>query len=346
MKKILFVGLRALGDMLLVQPAIRAVRDTCPDAQIHCLVDQPLEKLFSEEPLIDRVVILPRENNRRNRNIQGFLRYARFLLDLRKERYDLAVDLFTRGPRSRIIVFLAGAPRRVGIRDHVHFPDRWIYTDQKRIPNSLNQLFDQESYLVGRLGFSPQNDFPELSVHPHNLEEARALMGDFPTEGGGGFLAVFPGSGLPNKNWPARNFRDLMIRILQRGVRIVVLGGPLDAGPFGQLKELFPDPDPRILWIRQSDLTVLKGILALSRGAVGNDSGPLHMAQAVGKRVVVLFGPGDHISYRPYRGRLLRAGLACSPCQSFVKDCPDNQCMKAISVNQAEEALEQEGLLE
>ena len=346
MKKILFVGLRALGDMILVLPAIRAVRDTCSDAQIHCLLDQPMEKLFAEEPMIDKIVVLPRGNGRKNRKIQGFLTYSRFLLDLRKERYDLAIDLFTRGPRSRIIIFSSGAPRRLGIRDHVHFPDRWVYTDQRRIPNSLNQLFDQESCLVGRLGFSPQNDFPELSVHPHNLDEARDLMGAFPTEGGKGFLAVFPGSGLPNKNWPARNFRDLMIRILQRGVRIVVLGGPLDAGPFGQLQAFFPETDSRILWIRQSDLTVLKGILALSRGAVGNDSGPLHMAQAVGKPVVVLFGPGDHISYRPYRGRLVRAGLACSPCQSFVNDCPDNQCMKAISVNQAEEALEQEGLLE
>jgi ADP-heptose:LPS heptosyltransferase len=345
-KKILFVGLRALGDMILVLPAIRAVRDTCSDAQIHVLVDQPLEKLFAEEPLIDRIVVLPRGNRRKNQKIQDFLRYSRFLLDLRKERYDLAIDLFTRGPRSRIIVFSSGATRRLGLRDHVHFPDRWVYTDQSRIPNSLNQLFDQESYLIGRLGFSPKNDFPELTLHPHNLEEARALMGALPTEGEKGFLAVFPGSGLPNKNWPARNFRDLMIRILQRGLRIVVLGGPLDADPFGQLKEFFPEPDPRICWIRQSDLTVLKGILALSRGAVGNDSGPLHMAQAVGKSVVVLFGPGDHISYRPYRGRMVHAGLACSPCQSFVKDCPDNQCMKAISVNQVEEALLQEGLLE
>lgn len=346
MKKILFVGLRALGDMILVLPALRAVRDSCPDAQIHYLLDKPLEPLFSEEPSIDRVIVLPRENGQKSRKMEGLLRYSRFLWKLRKEGYDLAIDLFTRGPRSRVIVFSSGAARRLGIRDHVHFPDRWVYTDQVRIPNSLNQLFDQTSYMVGRLGFFPNNDLPELTVHPHNLEKAEALLGAFPAGRRQGFLAIFPGSGLPNKNWPVQNFRKLMLRILERDVWIVVLGGPLDEGPFGQLKKLFPEPDPRISWIRQSDLTVLKGILSLSRGAVGNDSGPLHMAQAVGKPVVVLFGPGDHVSYRPFRGTPVRTGLACSPCQSFVKDCPDNQCMKRISVDQVFDALERQGLLE
>lgn len=90
----------------------------------------------------------------------------------------------------------------------------------------------------------------------------------------------------------------------------------------------------------------LKAICQLADGALGNDSGPIHLAQAVGCYSIVLFGPGDHVSYAPFLGRMLRGKLACQPCQSFSSLCPDNQCMKAISVDSVWNVITEIGLHE
>ncbi|MHB1927674.1 MAG: glycosyltransferase family 9 protein [Leptospirillum sp.] len=347
MQKVLLVGLRALGDMVLTMPAVQSIHDTCPDSRIDYLMEKPFAALFSEEPLIRRVLVLPR-------NAQSFSgdagsvkkTYLRFLKEIRAERYDIVFDLFSRGPRSRVIVAASNAKRRVGIMDHpLPFLDSWIYTDRVRLPNALTHMFDQMQFLTSRLGFRTTRTEPVLTVHPENVLKARSLMGSFPPEGSEGFLAVLPGSGMVNKNWPSERFVELIRCVVKRNVAVLVLGGPNDYRAVARVAREFSDEEPLFRWIVQSDLPTMKGIFSMSRGVLGNDSGPLHLAQAIGKKVVALFGPGDHVSYRPFHGTLVRKGLACSPCQSFAGQCPDNWCMKSIGVEDVLGALEKQEIL-
>jgi ADP-heptose:LPS heptosyltransferase len=342
-KKVLFVGLRAMGDMVLTLSALRAVQDSCPDAKVDYLVESGMAVLFQEEPFVRRVILLPRSGKSHSR-ISSLSSYIKFLLSIRKERYDVAIDLFSRGPRSRLIVWFSRAARRVGVADHTTWLDRWIYTDRICFPNVLTQVYDQMLFLVRGLGFRTDFPQPRMSISAKNIQKAIGLIGesvDPKTE----YLVVFPGSGQTNKNWPASNWEKLVRSIRRTGVHVVVMAGPLDREPYEQLKRLFEPEEAGIQWFLQSDLSVLKGVLALSRGAVGNDAGPLHLAQALGKKVVVLFGPGDHVSYRPYLGSFVRSGLSCSPCQAFVSHCPDNQCMKTIPVEDVLEKMIREGLI-
>ena len=332
-----------MGDMVLTLSALRAVRDSCPEAKVDYLVESGIAVLFREEPFVREVIVLPR-SGKTSSPISSLLSYLKLLFSIRQERYDVVVDLFSRGPRSRLIVWFSGASRRVGIADHTTWLDRWIYTDRIRFPNVLTQVYDQMLYLIRGLGFRTDFPQPRMSIGLENRQKAISLTG----RSGGGideYLVVFPGSGQKNKNWPSSNWAQLIRSILRTGVRVVVMGGPLDREPFEELKTFFDPEEHGVQWFLQSDLSVLKGVLSLSRGAVGNDSGPLHLAQALGKKAVVLFGPGDHVSYRPYLGTLVRSGLFCSPCQSFVSDCPDNQCMKTIPVEQVLDAMVREGLI-
>jgi ADP-heptose:LPS heptosyltransferase len=342
-KKVLFVGLRAMGDMVLTLPVLRAVRDSCPESQTDFVVEPSLEVLFREEPLVRRVIPLPRSKAFSSRT-EYFRVYADFLRSIRREHYDVVFDLFSRGPRSRLIVWYSGATRRVGIADHTTWLDRRIYTDRIQFPNALTQMYDQVLYLTGRLGYRTDFPQPRMTVDGENLRKALALTGKAKDEKDV-YLVVFPGSGQKNKNWPVENWAELIRSIRKAGVPVVVMGGPLDREPFEDLRRSFGKEEDGVRWFLQSDLSVLKGILSMSRGVVGNDSGPLHMAQALGKRVVVLFGPGDHVSYRPFLGSFVRSGIFCSPCQSFVSRCPDNQCMKTIDVEKVLKTLEQEGLI-
>ncbi|AKS23585.1 MAG: putative lipopolysaccharide heptosyltransferase II [Leptospirillum sp. Group II 'C75'] len=343
MKKVLFVGLRAMGDMVLTLSVLRAVRDSCPEAKVDYLLESGMAVLFQEEPFVRRVIPLPRTGKSESR-LSSIHSYLKFLLSVRQEGYDVVVDLFSRGPRSRLIVWFSRAARRVGVADHTTWLDRWIYTDRIRFPNVLTQVYDQMLYLVRGLGFRTDFPQPQMSIGSENIQKAIGLLGksgEVKTE----YLVLFPGSGQKNKNWPTLNWEKLIRSIRRTGVHVVVMAGPLDREPFEELRRLFELEEAGIQWFLQSDLSVLKGVLALSRGAVGNDSGPLHLAQALGKKAVVLFGPGDHVSYRPYLGSFVRSGLSCSPCQSFVSRCPDNQCMKTISVESVLEEMFRQGLL-
>ncbi len=347
MKKVLFVGLRSLGDMVLTMPAVRSIYDSCPDSQIDYLMERPYAQLFSEEPMIRKVIPLPRpvkDHSPPKTHVQKS--YFRFLQEIRSEQYDVVFDLFTRGPRSRVIVAASNARRRVGIWDHpIPMIDSWIYTDQFIIPNAMTHMFDQMQYLTSRLGFRAKQTTPMLTVHPENIIDAKSLLGSFPTQGHQEFLTVLPGSGMKNKNWPPARFARLIEVLINLGIPVLLLGGPNDREAVNEVLQMIPRDRPLFKWILQSNLSTLKGIFSLSRGVIGNDSGPLHLAQSVGKKVVALFGPGDHVSYRPFRGTLVRKRLSCSPCQSFANECPDNQCMKSIGTEEVLLALEEQGLL-
>ena len=338
-KNVLLVGLRAFGDMVLTQPAISAVRDSCPDARIDYVMEAAYSSLFDEEPDLTRVLSLPRRNQEKNESsFDYYKRYGSFLREIRSASYDVAVDLFSRGPRSRSLVFASGAGRRVGTADHKNLLiDHVVYTDQIVVPNQLTHLTDQILHVMSRLGFKTQRNLPRFVVTPENDLSARSLLGSFGEKYAGEFMILLPGSGSSTKNWPADRYVELGFELLRKGFPLLVLGGKNDSDAVGSVvRGLDALPGvylSRFRGIVQNDLNTLKGIISLSTGAIGNDSGPLHLTQSIGKKALVLFGPGDHVSYRPFSGGMVRKGLACSPCQSFSSLCPDNQCMKSIDVN-------------
>ncbi len=341
--KILFVGLRALGDMVLSMSAVQAVKDTCPDAAIDYVMETPFVPLFSEESVFRSVIGLPRSGS------SSFFRrhvfdekYLKFLKSIRSERYDAVFDLFSRGPRSRIITLASGAKRRIGIHGHpTLLLDPHVYTDRIFLPNALTQMSDQMLHIVSRLGFATGRTNPVLTVRPENVKKALDLLVGFPEICPKGFYILFPGSGMKNKNWPAPKYMGLSRSLMERGFGVLALGGPSDSEALGELSKRMQPGTHLFKSILQSDLPTLKGLISLSRGVVGNDSGPIHLAQAVGKKVVALFGPGDHVSYRPFNGTLVRSDLGCSPCQTFGNRCPDNLCMQSITVETVLEKLDQ-----
>ena len=338
-KKVLLVGLRAFGDMVLTQPAISAVRDSCPDARIDYVMEEAYSSLFQDESDLNRVISLPRRNQSGNESsFEYYKRYGSFLREIRNASYDVAVDLFSRGPRSRSLVFASRARRRVGTADHRNpLLDHFFYTDQIVVPNQLTHLTDQILHVMSRLGFRTQRSLPQFIVTKENDFAACELLGRFGEEYSEDFLILFPGSGAPAKNWPAIRYVELATELLRKGFPLLVLGGNNDSEAVASVVRGIDASTgvdlSRFKGLIQNDLNALKGIISLSVGAIGNDSGPLHLTQAIGKKTLVLFGPGDHVSYRPFHGGMVRKGLACSPCQSFLSVCPDNQCMKSIDVN-------------
>ena len=331
-----------MGDVILTTGVAAGLARRYPHARIDYLTRAPYDRLLREEPVFNRVIALPEKGGG---SLAFLRRYLSFLGDLRRNRYDLVVDFFSRGPRSRVIARFTGVPRRLGLVDR-SFPgdrlvNRLVYTGLSSPPVQLALTVDRMTHLLSRIfslsSLPSHASLPTLTVTEDNLAAARTLLAsDFP-QGMPVFL-IFCGSGIPTKNWPAPKFADIARRLADRGMGVLFLGASSDHPQMEEVRKSLADLS-RIAFREGVPFGTLKGLCRLSRGILGNDSGPLHLAQAAGSDVLVLFGPGDHVSYAPFRGRFLKADLACQPCQSFANHCPDNRCMQEIGVEEVWRAL-------
>ncbi len=218
-KNVLLVGLRAFGDMVLTQPAISAVRDSCPDARIDYVMEAAYSSLFDEEPDLTRVLSLPRRNQEKNESsFDYYQRYGSFLREIRSASYDVAVDLFSRGPRSRSLVFASGAGRRVGTADHKNLLiDHVVYTDQIVVPNQLTHLTDQILHVMSRLGFKTQRNLPRFVVTPENDLSARSLLGSFGEKYAGEFMILSRDRDPPQKTGRQTDMSNWASSFCERG---------------------------------------------------------------------------------------------------------------------------------
>ena len=315
------------------------MRSLYPESKIHYLTRSPFDTLLGEEPELERAFSLPSKTGSGAKKLLG---YFRFLREIRAEGYDLVVDFFARGPRSRVIAIFSGATRRLGLVDKsawIHRRiDRFVYTQTVSPPVQLALTRDRIPYLVSRLGRLEGPHPPRLSVSDGDLAHAREILSE---EGipEGKYWVFFCGSGARTKNWPADRFAAIARRLGDEGLHVLCLGGSADRPEQEAFAASCGALPPRVHLRTQLPWGTLKGLLRLGRGTLSNDSGPAHIAQAVGSPTLVLFGPGDHVSYAPFLGRFLKADLACQPCQAFAAECPDNQCMKMIDTDTVWEAL-------
>ena len=333
-----------MGDVILTTGVVAALARRFPGARIDYLTRSPHDQLLGEEKTLSRVFVLPPKKPGKFAYLRSYLQ---FLREIRRSRYDLVVDFFSRGPRSRVISLVTGAPFRLGLVDR-GFPghcwvDRIVYTRISSPPVQLALTVDRMNHLLSRI-FSPASlpgppSHPTLTVTDDNIARARELLSStFPGETP--VFLVFCGSGIPTKNWPAQHFAEIARRLVSRGMSVLFLGAASDREQMERVRGHLGNHS-LIAFYENLPFGTLKGLCRLSRGILGNDSGPLHLAQATGHDVVVLFGPGDHVSYAPFRGRFLKAHLACQPCQAFANHCPDNRCMQEIGVEEVWKAVEE-----
>ncbi len=338
-KRILLIGLRTLGDVVLTTGAIPALKELFPEARIDYLTRAPFDVLLSEEPGISRAFSLPP----RKFGPLTFGPYLRFLWTIRRANYDLVIDFFSRGPRSRVITLFSGADRRIGLIDRNLDVHRWvdwlIYTLRVCPPVQLALTRDRIPYLISRIGRLKHFYLPSLTVTEDDLSSARTLLREegIPEER---FWIIFCGSGAQAKNWPAENFAKISEHLAEEGFYVLCLGGISDRDQQEAFRKSFETLPSQVRIRTQISWKALKGVCRLSRGVLSNDSGPAHIAQAVGTPALVLFGPGDHVSYAPFIGSFLKADLECQPCQSFAVACPDNQCMKLIEIGRVWEEMQ------
>lgn len=307
--RILVVKLSSLGDILQALPAVHNLR-TGLDASVDWVTQpeyRPLVECFSG---IERIVCFPR---RRPSALPAFVR------ELRSTAYDLAVDL--QGlMKSAWVTRAAIASRRIGPSFHRE-GSRLLYREvagrRDLHRHAVDQCLDVVPYL-GLRRLPPQ--FP-LRLPPAEAVGARPRMG------------MCPFSRWDTKNWPAERFAETGRQLLERfGGSVTLIGGAADISGCEAIAERI-GPRASSTAGKLSLVEALATVRDLDV-LITNDSGPMHMAAAVGTPTVAIFGPTDPVRTGPYGDghRVVRVRLDCAPCyRRRCNDCP--ACMDQVTVD-------------
>ncbi|MBI4264512.1 MAG: glycosyltransferase family 9 protein [Acidobacteria bacterium] len=291
MECFLIVRLGSLGDVVHAIPAAAALRRRFPQAHIDWLVEpQYVDLLDLVECLDRRVPIDPRELSRDGVRLLSTLR------DLRRPRYDAVIDL--QGlMKSALLARLVGATRTIGFpRAHLREPlARIFYTDAPD-PGGAAHIIDRNLALLGPLGVTDRRvHFPIRSPH---TPAVTAVASRFAS---GAYAVLNPGAAWPNKRWaPERFGRVASAMHRELGLRSIVLWGPGEqplAAAVAAASEGAAEPAPP---------TTIVDVVGIARGArvmLSGDTGPLHVAAAVGTPIVALFGPTRSERNGPWAAR-------------------------------------------
>jgi ADP-heptose:LPS heptosyltransferase len=297
LKRILVIKLGALGDFVLAFGPFATIRAHHPDATITLLTTAPFADLASAAPWFDKVVIDARPDWW---NLPGLLRLRRAL-----HGFDMVYDLQTSG-RSNRYHWLAGAPPWSGIAagaTHPHAnPDR----------NAMHTIERQEDQL--RMAGIDQFAVPELGW----LIQAAPVQLPRP------YAVLVPGAAphRPRKRWPAERFGALAALLGDRGVTPVIVGAPQDSPLAAAIRAVYPAA------VDMTGRTNLRQLAAVATGAslaVGNDTGPLHLAAATGIPCIALFSADSDPALTRPRGQvtvLSAPSLADLPVQRVAEALP------------------------
>jgi lipopolysaccharide heptosyltransferase I len=276
----LIVRLGSLGDVIHAIPAAAALRQRYPHARIDWLVDpRYVELLHLVEPLDERIPIDPRSLGRAGER-QGFVKTLRAL---RAARYDAVIDL--QGlVKSALLARAAGGRRTVGFpRAHLREPAaRLLYTHAPD-PGAATHVIQKNLALLAAVGVShPQVRFPINIPRTTAVQAVADRAGD-------GYALLNPGAAWPNKRWPPERFGAVAAALREgAGLLSFVLWGPGE-------EQLAADVVAAAAGAAElAPATTIPDLVGLARGArlmVSGDTGPLHVAAAVGTPVVALFGP-------------------------------------------------------
>ena len=324
-ERILLIRLSSLGDIVLTTPAIRAVRAHFPDAHIAMLVAKQSAEILRENPHLNEIITFDRLA--KNKDTGEMLRIIRLL---RERKFTLAIDL-QRKFRTEMLMYFSGATERIGkgrfctVRVH-----------EQGNKHATAHYFD----LLHAAGVPAEDPKLELFLSESERLDTAQRFDTAGVNDGQLKVGFFPGAGWKLREWMPDRFAAIGDKLVAHfNANVLIFGGQKETELVQTVADLMNAraiPFAGNLQIRQLAACLEKCDLFLT-----NDTGPMHIAAAVGTPTVSLFGPGNHIRFQLLgtTHQTIRHAVPCSPCKQFTDKCKDNICMKGIGVDEVWESV-------
>lgn len=344
---ILIVKTSAIGDVIHTLPALTALRRHAPQARIDWLIEEAAVEAVRGHQALDRLLVWHRRSSlerfRRGDRLAVLYEIRRLAKELRATRYDLLID-FHALLKTSLWVLLARAERKAGFgRGMQHAEGSYLFLNE-RVPAISMEVHAlvRGLVLLKALGIPAEEVVYDFPILEENQAEAQHLLQAEGIRPGQPWVAIHPMALWDTKLWLPQRFAEVADRLLAQGLPVAFTGGPGDREALDNICRAMT-----YRAVRLDGRTSLKTLAAVYRRAtvlLSTDTGPMHLAAAVGTPVVALFGPTAPWRTGPYgkEHTVLRVGLDCSPC--FHRRCLTDQyeemaCMRRIAVDQAIEAV-------
>jgi len=324
-KNILIIKMSSLGDVIHALPTLHAIRQNWPQAKITWAVHEQFSAVLPGEPYIDEVLYINKKK----------LKSISYLLELRRElqsrQFDMCLDLQCLA-KSAIVAFLSGAKEKYGyweLREGSKLVNKALVG-----PNQYGHVIERYLDTVRALGGRVDSiEFPlrrseEAAQSVRAKLEARGLSMDHP------YIVVAPGARWAVKEWPIGNFAQLATRLSEAGLPVVLIGAPNDASKGESIKSVATSSQV-VNMIGQTNLLELIELIGHSALYISADTGPLHIANALKRPLIALFGPTSPDRTGPYGGSYVH--IIKSPTSRATVEEPlidDPECMAQITVDQ------------
>lgn len=312
--KILLVSLSNVGDALLTLPVLARLRRQYPEAVADVIVGPRASGVFDGDPRVHRVWVFDKRGGARAK--------LRMLGQVRRERYDLTVDL-----RRSLFGVLSGARRSTSV---------WRQPSSRIRHMRERHLWMAETALgasdARTLGVGPMDDFWIGEEDRRAADQLLAVTGG--VAGATRLVALAPGARSHLKRWTESGFADLIEGLWGDGIACVMVGDESDREIAERIRQRCGAADPLNLCGRTA-LRQLGALLTRCRLLISNDSAPVHLAGLLGVPVLAIFGPTDPQRYGPSGSsdRVARVDLFCSPCERAL--CPyEHECMQWLRAGQ------------
>jgi heptosyltransferase II len=325
-----------VGDAVMSVPALQVLREHFPDTHISMLAPSWVAALYGREPFCDELI--PYEAGR---GFQDLREKWRLATELRRRSFDCAI-LFQNAFEAAALVWLAGIPVRIG---YARDARSWLLSHAIPVPRPGETPSHQRFYyleLLKRAGLV--NKYPsDSSIRLSGARvAAQAGRNRFQKAGmHGPVIGVSPGAAYGGaKRWPSDRFADAAVTVArERDAAIAVFGSKEELSICNRVTErIQAAAQPCINLAGTTTLAEFIELVAACDVYLTNDSGPMHIASALGVATVAIFGATDHEATGPTgaHSRVVRNPVECSPC--LLRECPiDHRCMMRVTAEQVAE---------
>ena len=341
--KVLVIKIAAIGDFLMATPALRSLKMNKNITGVSLLAGRSIEAVVCDNPDLDQIFYLDDRRIFRGGLPAKVVEVMKISWRLRRERFDVGFN-FHRDWRFNIILFLAGCKKRIGF---VRGRKSILLTEAVRIEGVKHHVF-QYCDLLKKIGIFCL-DF-KLEFPLSDAVQAAVAEKFLQPESLDGYVVLAPGGAanvkeeMESRRWPGEQFAALAGMLLQDGQRLVLLGGGrADARIAAAIKAVHPGV---VDWTGKTTLAEAAALMKRSRLVVCNDAGLMHLAAAVGARIISIFGPTHPGEKKPLSAGNIAVwkgeDMACSPCyqNGVFPKCEHVTCLKSITPEEIFELIQ------
>lgn len=298
-RNILVIDFGQLGDVVLSLPALGAIRKRFPRARITVAVGKPGADVIDLSGFADDTLVVDRVALRDGFKPLSVLRVFKLVKEVRAKKFDFVIDLHSLS-ETNLLGFLSGAPKRLYSRRPGRSLD-YLANFKPRPPAETDHrqrhLIDRYLDVLAPLEIENAERLPTLKIRTVDDAALERILVKAKADAGAPLVGLFPGAGHPSRRWPLEQFASLADFLIRNDqVRVLVFVGPEEQGFLKDIRRQFP---PSVVILAQLTIPQLAAAQARLAAFVSNDTGPMHIASAVGTPVVLLLDKRAPESYLP-----------------------------------------------